>query len=105
MSEHSLVHSTVAAIEGRVDAVHQHISDITNILDKVSDSGALDHTMSLLSQASSALKAAVETKQPSAPVPFKTTIHFPPAQKNEIQLRFRRSAKKPGRKKTTPSLQ
>ena len=88
-----------------MEAVRKHLSDITNILGQVHDSGALDHTISLLSQASSVLKAPVETKQPSVPVSFKTTTHFAPAQKNEIQLRFRRTARKPGRKKTTPSLQ
>ena len=92
--EHSLVHGINTAIEGRVHLLHKHLSDITNILDKVSDSCALDHTISLLSQASSTLKATVETKQPSVPVPFKTTTHFAPAQRNEIQLRFRRSTKK-----------
>ena len=88
-----------------MEAARKHLSDITNILDKVNDSGALDRTISLLSQATSVLKASAEIKQPSVPVSFKTTTHFAPAQKNEIQLRFRRTARKPGRKKTTPSLQ
>ena len=56
-------------------------------------------------QASSVLKATVETKQPSVPVSYKTITHFAPAQEKEIHLRFRQSARKLGRKKTTPSLQ
>ena len=42
-------------MEGRVKAVRKHLSEITNILDEVNDSGALDYTISLLFQASNVL--------------------------------------------------
>ena len=98
------VHYINIAIKERVQTIHEHLAEITTLLNNVKDSGALDRTISLLSQASAVLRTVEETEASSQPISFKTTTYFAPAKKNETQLQFKRSTRKPGRKKAKLSL-
>ena len=76
------------------------MDDIRAGIDGVNDPNGLDRVVSLLVQASASIKAVV--------VPMNTKIqhfekkdYFHPTQKNETQLKFKKTTLNPGRRKKT----
>ena len=69
---------------------------IKDTIDEVDDLHTLDRILALLMQADTstrALETDIRIKE------FDRKDHFPPAQKNEVQLRFKKTCGNPGRKK------
>ena len=80
------------------NAVLLIIDDISKAIENVNDTNALDRVLALLTQVSTSIKAATmplgtETMQ------FEKKDHFHPTEKNETQLRFKKTTTNPGRKK------
>ena len=71
-----------------------YIDEITSALNGIDDINVLDRMLSLLTQAASSNRIPThDTTQR-----FTVKDHFVPAQKNEIQLQFKRTCTNPGRK-------
>ena len=67
----------------------------------ITDTHILDHALATLSQLASSLKASIPTQcneDSNQPTSFSPVDHFAPAQKNEIQLCFKRTTHSAGRK-------
>ena len=92
-----------ADIKGSVTTIQGCLSDISTLLSNVDNTSALDRTMALLTQVSSTVNDAAQPQASSQPQMFIKTIHSPPAQKDETQLRFKQTSTKPGRKKSKAS--
>ena len=75
------VHYINTAIKERVQTIHEHLTEITALVNNIKDSGALDRTISLLSQASAVLRTTEQNEVSSQLTSFEATIHFAPAQK------------------------
>ena len=88
------------AINGRKKTIQQYAAAITSNIQDVDDPNTLDRVLALLTQASASLTAAAEACSDNKQVnTFVKKDHFAPTQKNETQLRFKRTTKPPGRKK------
>ena len=84
-------------------AILSVLDEIKEGIDGINDGNGLNRVLALLTQASASIKAAA--------IPMDTQIqqlkkkdHFYPTQKNEIQLRFKKTASNPGRKKLNVTL-
>ena len=83
--------------------IEGYLKEIKNAILPVQESDILDRVLSLVTQASVALNhIAPETDDMSTNFTIKEK--FPPAQKNEIQVPFKRTSKISGRKKQCKQL-
>ena len=81
-------------IAGRKQEVMHYIDEITSALNGIDNINVLDRMLSLLMQAASSSRIPThDTTQI-----FTVKDHFAPAQKNKIQLQFKRTCTNPGRK-------
>ena len=77
------------------------VDEIKKGIDGLNDPNGMDRVLALLSQASASIKAAM-VPMDTQTQPFEKKDHFYPTQKNETQLKFRKTTTSPGRKKKHP---
>ena len=106
---HAYIHSyytytyknTYAVMKGKKCTISTYLDEIGDSIEKINDEGILDHTIAKLLPVVTSLRTHLT--QPSDDEDnfkdFDATEKFAPAQKNEVQLRFRK-VNTPGRKKT-----
>lgn len=90
-------------MDGKKKIIGTYLSEIQTSVEMLDDASLLDHTTAKLLPIVTSLRAHLT--QPSdedeALEEFDATEKFPPAQKNEVQLKFCK-VKTPGRKKGKP---
>ena len=84
-------------------AVLSVLEDIKKGVDDLNDSNGLDRVLALLNQAFSSIKAEITPKDTDN-LHFEKKDHFYPTQKNETQLKFKKTTTNPGRKRQNVPL-
>ena len=92
-----------ADITGRKAAVEKYLQELQTSVEETGDPEVLDWVLSLLIQASAALKAVSTTPERNTNS-FEVKERFAPTQKNEVQLRLWKTIKSPGRKVKHPPM-
>ena len=95
------LHKTISVatdIAGRKKAIQVYLDKIKNGIEKTNDQHILDRILSLLIQADTSYRV-LESESETDIKEFEKKDTFAPAQKNEIQLRFKKTCGNPGRKK------
>ena len=87
----------VTDIAGKKKAIQLYLDRIKNGVEEMHDQHMLDHILALLMQADASCKV-LENRRANIKEFEKKDI-FAPAQKNETQLRFKKTCENPGRKK------
>ena len=82
---------------GRKNVIHGYLKKIGDQVDTMKDPCTLDHVLSLLMQASSAMEVVFSQPDGSLSA-YDVKNKFAPAQKNEVQLQLWKTTKAPGRK-------
>lgn len=85
-------------VTGKKKAIHNLLDDIRDNIDCLDDPNILERVLALLTQASVGIKAAVPAPVDSLKE-FEKKDYFAPTQKNETQLRFKKTSGNPGRKR------
>ena len=100
--------STYHALEliAKKKNIEHYLEDIKSAIQPVQESDILDRVLSLVMQSSMALKNVAPENNGTDNMPPSFTIKekFAPAQKNEVQVPFKRTSKVPGRKKHCKQL-
>lgn len=89
-------------LSGQKRSIEEYLHQVQQGIQSVQDSEVLNRVLNLVMQASSALKSFNNPNDPQHP--FIVKDRFPPAQKNERQLQFKRTCDIAGRKKTRRQL-
>ena len=90
----SNIHVLHADIKGKRKAIERIMEDIQHGIEDVNDSTCLDRIHALLSRASVSLRTTSPTSHVKL---YEKKDHFFPTQKNETQLRFKKTKGNPGR--------
>lgn len=85
---------------GKKREILHYIDEITSAVNNIEDANVLDRMLSLLMQAASSSKVSTEETSQA----FTIKDKFAPAQKNETQLRFKKTCANPGRKAKTLTM-
>ena len=83
--------------------IEHYLGEIQNAVQPIEECDVLNRVVSLLMQASAALKTVTTTVE-TKPLNFMIKEKFAPAQKNEVQVPFKKTSKEPGRKKQSKQL-
>jgi len=94
---HILATSFATDIAGKKKAIQLYLDRIKNGVEKIYDHHMLDHVLALLMQADASCKVLDDRNNNIKE--FERKDIFAPAQKNETQLRFKKTCGNPGRKK------
>lgn len=89
--------------KGKKHTITTYLDEIDNSVKNIDDEGVLDHTIAKLLPIVTSLRAhltqSIDDEDDVDIQDFEVTEKFAPAQKNEVQLSFRK-VNTPGRKKT-----
>ena len=77
--------------------IEHYLGEIQNASEPIKECDVLNRVASLLMQASAALNTVTTTEE-IKPLNFVIKEKFAPAQKNEVQIPFKKTSKEPGRK-------
>ena len=80
---------------GKKKAILHYLENIKSKIEDIDQPDALDRILALLIQADASTRILETEKTPRE---FETNDYFAPAQKNEVQLRFKKTCGNPGRK-------
>ena len=88
-------------IDAKRSAMQVEAERVQSLSKAITDTHILDHTLATLSKLASTLKANIPTQcnaDANQPTLFSLIDNFAPAQKNEVQLHFKRTTNSAGRK-------
>ena len=79
--------------------MENYLQEIHKSVEETSDPNVLDRVISLMSQASAALRSVSANPDESHLGSFEIKERFAPTKRNEVQLKLWQTAKNPGRKR------
>ena len=89
-------------LQEKCDLICEEVGRVTSLLEAVSDVHILEHALTIMKQLTVTLKTNTHQESSSneqiQPPPFNVLTHFAPAEKNEKQLKFKKTTKSAGRK-------